>query len=222
MSTSLSGGLQGGMQGAQMGAQFGPYGALIGGVVGGVLGIFEAKEQKERLKAFNSQVVRNAAQQMFDLQRQRGIENLRTSQALDAYSDQRRVTMGNFNANFGAADIIGSSADALKQTLDFQTNQAKRQVWIDWDIGVDNQNTTLNQITNAATAQLQRKIGGQQQDLTSVFKSGLDLYSKYKTNNTLKVQTGQPASGLGSLSDFGSFGKSGSATGIPSFGALFG
>lgn len=210
--------MQGGMQGAQIGSNFGPWGAAIGGV----LGLLTPDKDKEALKAYNKQVVTNLGSTLFDMDRQRNVENLRTSQALDSYRTQGQVAASQFNAAFGAADIIGASADALKSTLDRQVQQATRQVWLDWEVGVDNYNTQINEVVNRASGSLRRsKAESAKVDYAGMFKQGLDMYRQYKGGSTGTTNTmSSTGGGLSGLSDFGSFGKSGSAIGTSSVGSL--
>ncbi|QOV07845.1 internal virion protein A [Acinetobacter virus fBenAci003] len=209
--------MQGGMQGAQIGSNFGPWGAAIGGV----LGLLTPDKDLSALKAYNKQVVTNLSSTLFDMDRQRNVENLRTSQALDSYRTQGQVAASQFNAAFGAADIIGASADALKSTLDRQVQQATRQVWLDWEVGVDNYNTQINEVVNRASGSLRRsKAGTAKVDYAGMFKQGMDMYQQYKGGSKGTTTMSSTGGGLSGLSDFGSFGKSGSAMGTSSAGSL--
>ena len=106
------------MQGAQLGGKFGgAWGAAGGAVLGFLAGGKAQKRQDEAVKQYNNQVVKYAAQDLFDLRKQQNVENIRTSQALATYQGNKKVQNSAITAAMGAADIIGSSAQALKQTL---------------------------------------------------------------------------------------------------------
>uniref|UniRef100_A0AAU8KYH0 Internal virion protein n=2 Tax=Viruses TaxID=10239 RepID=A0AAU8KYH0_9VIRU len=222
MAMNMQGGMQGAQTGMSIGSNFGPYGAAYGGIIGGVLGLLTPDKDLAALKAYNKQVVHNLGSTLFDMDRQRNVENLRTSQALDSYRTQGQVAASQYNAAFGAADIIGASADALKHTLDRQVQQATRQVWLDWEVGVDNYNTQINEVVNRASGSLRRsKAETAKVDYAGMFKQGMDMYQKYKGGSTGTTNTmSSTGGGLSGLSDFGSFGKSGSAMGTSLVGSL--
>lgn len=222
MAMNMQGGMQGAQTGMSIGSNFGTYGAAYGGIIGGVLGLLTPDKDLAALKAYNKQVVTNLGSTLFDMDRQRNVENLRTSQALDSYRTQGQVAASQYNAAFGAADIIGASADALKNTLDRQVQQATRQVWLDWEVGVDNYNTQINEVVNRAAGSLRRsKAETAKVDYAGMFKQGTDMYRQYKGGSTGTTNTmSSTGGGLSGLSDFGSFGKSGSAIGTSSAGSL--
>ena len=122
--TNWSSGGQWAMQGAQMGSNFGPWGAVIGAAAGFVFGKSAPDNEKIMADKYNAEVVKNAARDLFEMRRVQNEENKRTAQALAQYQDNRKVQTASINAQLGASDIIGSSANALKQTLDLQTNEA--------------------------------------------------------------------------------------------------
>lgn len=220
MASRLNNGISGGMQGAQLGSNFGPQGGLIGGIVGAAIGLFTPDYEKKAMEAYNSQVVKNAAMDFFDFRRVQNVNNLEYSQALASYQDNQAVTTAQYNANFGASDTIGASAEALSQVIDFQTTQAMAQTTANWEMGIENANVEMNRATNSAINSLRRKRGEQtKMDYAGMIKGGLDLYKKYRQPNTATTSGG---SSLQGLSDFGSYGKSGSPSGIPDIGSMFG
>lgn len=181
MASNVSAGVSTGMQGAQLGGQFGGlYGAIIGGVAGFALGFSTPDYEKIAREKYNNEVVKNTATALFDLRRVQNIENLRTSQALIAYQDNRKVSQSQYTAQYGAADIIGSSADALNQVLDYQTEQAIAQTWFNYQTGIDNYNTSVESTVNSAMSGLRRTKGStNQMDLGAITKQGLQMYNQY-------------------------------------------
>lgn len=169
------------MQGAQLGGKFGgAWGAAGGAVLGFLAGGKAQKRQDEAVKQYNNQVVKYAAQDLFDLRKQQNVENIRTSQALATYQGNKKVQNSAITAAMGAADIIGSSAQALKQTLDFQTQQAQAEVMNNWETGIENYNTTIDSAQNARSATLTRNVEGRgQEDLGALVKGAADLYKNY-------------------------------------------
>lgn len=221
---NMQGGLSAGMQGAQMGGQLGGgVGAAIGGIAGFVLGFTTPDYEKIAREKYNNEVVKNTITSLFDMRRVQNVENMRTAQALASYRDQQSVTTSSYNAQYGATDVVGSSADALKQTLAFQTDQAVAQTWFNFETGIDNYNTRVEGTVNSALAGLRRTKGDSRtMDLGALTKSGLDLYSQYGGGFKNMVgglwgnttTQGVSSGGLGGFSDFGSFGKGGSAIGL--------
>lgn len=181
------------MQGAQMGSQFGPWGALIGAGIGWDLGSTAPDNEKIMLDKYNAEVVKNAARDLFEMRRVQNEENKRTSQALAQYQDNRKVQTASINAQLGAADIIGASANALKQTLDLQTNEAMNQTMINAITGMENFNTRIDQMTNQRIASLQRYRGQAPLDAGKLVSTGVDIYKQF--------QTGSGGSTQGSLMD---------------------
>lgn len=172
-------GLSSGMQGAQLGGQVGgAYGAIAGGVLGLVVGGMDDSAEKAT-KAFNDQVVKAAATDLMDMRRQQNIQNIRTSQALQSYQINNKTQASTINANLGAADIIGSSAKALKQAMDFQTTQAQAEVMNNWSTGVDNYNRTIDTATNQRESQLKRTSGEQGADMGALISGGMALWGEY-------------------------------------------
>lgn len=169
-----------GMQGAQLGGKFGgAWGAAGGAVLGFIAGSKAEKRQNEATKKYNDQVVKFAAQDLFDLRRQQNVENVRTAQALSSYRDNKKVQSSAITASMGAADIIGSSAAALKQTLDFQTQQSQAEVMINWEQGIDNYNTNINQLQNQRAGQFKRQSAAGQEDIGALVSGAVDLYKNY-------------------------------------------
>ena len=179
MSFNTQKGLSSGIQGAQMGGQVGGvYGAIAGGVLGLVLGGSDDSAEKAA-KAYNDQVVKAAATDLMDMRRQQNIQNIRTSQALQSYQINNKTQASTINANIGAADIIGSSAKALKQAMDFQSTQAQAAVMSNWSTGVDNYNRTIDTATNQRESQLKRTSGEQGADMGALISGGMALWGDY-------------------------------------------
>lgn len=170
------------MQGAQLGGKFGgAWGAAGGAVLGFLAGGKAQKRQDEAVKQYNNQVVKYAAQDLFDLRKQQNVENIRTSQALATYQGNKKVQNSAITAAMGAADIIGSSAQALKQTLDFQTQQAQAEVMNNWETGIENYNTTIDRAQNARSASLTRSVEGRgQEDLGALVSGAMGVYGSIK------------------------------------------
>lgn len=212
MALNVQGGLQGAQQGAQMGSMFGGYGAAYGAIAGGILGLFQPDTEKEMIQKWNAQVVKNFSEDLFDLRRVQNIENIRTAQALLNYQDQKAVARASMNANYGAAELLGSSAQALVQTMEFQTQQATAQVWQNYETNIDNMNNTLEQMANRASANLKDRQQGGSQDYSGLVKGGIDLYSKLKGKGTARQ-----ASTTSTFNGFGAFNTSGLDQGISGF-----
>lgn len=168
------------MQGAQLGGKFGgPWGAAGGAILGFIAGGKAEKRQNEATKKYNDQVVKYAAQDLFDLRRQQNVENVRTAQALSSYQMGKKVQNSAITASLGASDIIGSSASALKNTLDFQTQQAEAETMLNWETGIENYNTGINQLNNQRDAQFKRQNAAGQEDLGALVKGAASLYKDY-------------------------------------------
>ena len=216
MASRLNNGISGGMQGAQLGANFGPQGAIVGGIVGATIGLFTPDYEKKAMEAYNSQVVKNAAMDFFDFRRVQNVNNLEYSQALASYQDNQAVTTAQYNANFGASDTIGASAEALSQVIDFQTTQAMAQTTANWEMGVENANVEMNRATNSAINSLRRKRGEQtRMDYAGMIKGGLDLYKQYKQPSTPVAELGPASTRSNSFGSTNTGGK-------PSIGSMFG
>lgn len=175
-----------GVQGAQMGAQVGgPWGAVIGGIAGFALGSKIPDFAKIAMEKYNAEVVKNAARDLFDMRRVQNQENMRTAQALATYQDNRKVQMASINAQYGAADIIGSSANALKQTLDVQTNEAMNLTMLNAITGIENYNTRVDQMTNQRIASLQRTKGTAPMDAGQLVTQGVGLYKELNSQGSI-------------------------------------
>lgn len=193
MATNWQSGGQYAMQGAQLGGQVGGgYGAVIGAAAGFVFGKSAPDNNKMMLDKYNAEVVKFAARDLFDMRRVQNEENMRTSAALAQYQDNRKVQNATITAQYGAADIIGSSASALKQTLDLQTNEAMNQTIINAFTGIENYNTRVDQMTNQRVASLQRYKGQAPLDAGKLVSTGVDLYKQFNTDGSLtkSIQTG--------------------------------
>lgn len=200
MALNVQGGLQGAQQGAQIGSMFGGYGAAYGAIAGGILGLFQPDTEKEMIQKWNAQVVKNFSEDLFDLRRVQNIANIRTAQALLNYQDQKAVARASMNANYGAAELLGSSAQALVQTMEFQTQQATAQVWQNYETNIDNMNNTIDQMANRASASLKERKQSSPQDYSGLVKGGIDLYTQLKGGTTTK---GTSQGGLANMWDLG-------------------
>lgn len=187
MATNWQSGGQWAMTGAQMGSNFGPWGALIGAAAGFVFGKSAPDNEKIMADKYNAEVVKFAARDLFDMRRAQNEENKRTSQALAQYQDNRRVQTAAISAQMGAADIIGSSANALKQTLDFQTTEAMNQTVINAMTGFENFNTRVDQMTNQRVASLQRYRGKAPMDAGKLVSTGVDIYKQFNQDGSLST-----------------------------------
>lgn len=222
----------GAANGAKTGAQiYGAKGALIGAMVSGVTGYFSpdiVAEQRKSLLKYNAEVTKYTQQSVFDLQRQRVSERMRTSQALSTYADNKKTAVAELRAQYGAADVIGRSSTDLDQVLDFQTDQAVAQEWFNFDVGIDNFNTQLRGIVNNGISRLSNAAGSyanpnQATAAQSTMQTAMDMYGKYKKGNSyngtmssLGLQSASTYSNVGGSTGFSSgmqLGSSGSYSG---------
>lgn len=185
MSGNLEGGISTGMTGAQVGGQVGGgWGAVIGAIAGFVIGFTNDpdKRLKERTVKWNEQVTQNVARSLFDLERQRVSERMRTSSALVGYNAQRDTTLSSLRAQYGAIDVIGSSTNALKQAYAFQIDQAISQEMFNFEVGIDNYNTSILQVVNQGLGQLRYdyKQQGQQsmspEGMSGMMQQGMSMF----------------------------------------------
>lgn len=199
---------QGAQQYGEMGYQMGgAYGAIAGAIIGAVLGKTQGDKVQKAFDKYNDQVVKNAAIELFDMQRVQNAQKRQMSAALHEYSMQQELAQGSYNAAFGAADMIGGSADALAQTLDYQTKQAQAELWFNFDTSVDNYNRSIHSMVNEASARLKRsEEASHAMDYSQLAQQGAAWYSNYKGKS-------QGASGLSGLWDTGSGSMGGSAGG---------
>lgn len=178
---NIIGGLNSGIQGAKLGSNFGPWGALIGGVGGALLGLGGSDPNKALLdaqKKYNAEVVKNTAQSLFDREREQQVSRMRTARALQSYQAQGKTQQGTIKANYGAADLVGGSATALAQALDFQSNQAQAATLFNYGVDFDNYTTAINQLSQQGVNSLQREIQTAPQeglDIGSLLGAGKDL-----------------------------------------------
>lgn len=213
-----------GIQAATLGAAVGgPMGALIGAGAGILIGRSTSKIATAAMDKYNAEVVKNAARDLFDMRRAQNQENMRTAQALAQYQDSRKVQMSSTTAQYGAADIIGSSAIALKQTLDVQTNEAMNLTMLNAITGIENYNTRIDQLTNQRVAGLQRNTG-QSIDPAQLASLGVDLYKQLNANGTLVQDIKQGSNQvMGAFKNMWSGGGTTSTQGVNSggLGGLF-
>lgn len=183
---NINAGLSAATSGMNVGSQFGPMGAAIGAGVGLLAGLFSEDKSKAALKAqqrYNDAVVKNTITDLFDRERAQQVERMRTARALQSYQAQGKTQISTVRAGYGAADLIGASAQALAQAIDYQTTQALEATRFNYAIGFDNYLTSLEQTTNQGVNTLQQNIDiGQQQpvDIYSMFKAGKQLYGDFK------------------------------------------
>src|SRR5574344_2147564 len=93
---NLASGINAGVQGAQLGGQLGGgMGAAIGGTIGLVAGLFSNADKRalKQNEAWNKQVTNNVARSLFDLERQRVSERMRTTSAMLDYNANRSTTL---------------------------------------------------------------------------------------------------------------------------------
>ena len=193
---------------AQMGGQLGGgWGAAAGAALGLVLGRSASKRAEKALEQYNNQVVKNAATELFDMQRVNNAQKRVLGSALHEYSMQQAQAQGSYNAAYGAADMIGGSANALAQTLDYQTKQAKVELMHNYDVSVDNYNRSINSMASEAEARLKSSTGekGGGIDFVGLATKGAEMYSNYKTNKDTKGLSGLWDTGTGSLGKAGLF-----------------
>lgn len=152
----------GAMQGASMGGSIGGgYGAIIGAVIGGVVGYNTADPVQEALdaqKKYNDLVIKNTVTDLFNTQRNHQVERMRTARALQSYQAQGKTQISTVRAGYGAADLIGASAQALAQAIDYQTTQALAGVDLNYQVLYGNYLTSIDQISNRGDTQIQREI----------------------------------------------------------------
>ena len=173
-------------------------GAAIGGTIGLAAGLFSNADKRalKQNEAWNKQVTNNVARSLFDLERQRVLERMRTTSAMLGYNAQRSTTLSSLRAQYGATDVIGSSANALKQAYAFQLDQAMAQEMFNFEVGIDNYNTSVMQTVNQGLGQLRGSIQG---------SGGLDL-------KNLVAGVGAVNSGVGAMK--GAFGGNSGASGV--------
>lgn len=222
----------GAANGAKAGAKFGGAGGALGGaLLGGVIGYFSpdiVAAQRKSLLKYNAEVTKYTQQSVFDLQRQRVSERMRTSQALSTYADNKKTAVAELRAQYGAADVIGRSSTDLDQVLDFQTDQAVAQEWFNFDVGIDNFNTQLRGIVNNGISRLSNTVGSytnpnQAAAAQGTMQTAMDMYGKYSRGNSyngtmssLGLQSASTYSNVGGSSGFSSgmqLGSSGSYSG---------
>jgi len=180
------GGLQGAQQGAQLGANFGPWGAAIGGGIGLVMGLGKSDPNEAALEAqkkFNNEVIKNTAVTLFDAQRAQQVNRMQTARALQSYQAQGKTQVSQVRAGIGAADLIGGTAQALAQSIDFQTQQAQESVRLSDQISYENYLSSIDTTTNRGVNSLQRTIQVAPQqglDIGAMYQAGKGMYDIYK------------------------------------------
>lgn len=173
------------MQVAQAAGDFGkalgdPSTAAMFGLIP-YLGAKQTQRELKRLDDYNRQVTQHTARALFDLERQRVSERMRTTSAMLGYNAQRSTTLSTLRSQYAAADVIGSSSNALKQAYEFQLDQAMAQEMFNFEVGIDNYNTSVMQTVNQGLQQLRYGLGTQQPSLTpqaiaGVVKAGSKLF----------------------------------------------
>lgn len=190
---NLASGINAASTGAQLGSNFGALGSAIGGGVGLLAGLFDNREKAavKQLDQFNKQVTANTARSLFDLERQRVSERMRTVQALGSYQAQRSTAMSSLKAQYGAMDVIGSSADAMKQAYSYQVDQALAQEAFNFEVGIDNYNTDVMSIVNQGLSQIRYSTGNAatQLDVKGLVSGAKDLKAGYSAAKGLVTPT---------------------------------
>lgn len=164
------------LQAAQLMAQFGGnMGDSAAWIFGPIAGFAAEKTKKElrRLDDFNKQVTKNTTTALFDLERQRVSERMRTVQALGSYQAQRSTALSSLKAQYGAMDVIGASADAMKQAYSYQVDQAMAQEDFNFEVGIDNYNIDVMGVVNQGLTQLRYTMEGNPSTMTPQQISGL-------------------------------------------------
>ena len=195
---------QGTVRGAQFGGQVGgPIGAAIGGSVGFLIGAFggdpnrHAKRAQER---YNAEVVKNTITNLFDRERAQQVERMRTARALQSYQAQGKTQISTVRAGYGAADLIGASAQALAQAIDYQTTQALEATRFNYAVGFDNYLTDIEMTSQQGVNSLQRTWNAapqQPMDIGQLFAAGKSMYDGFK-------QMGSSTGGFNAGLQFGS------------------
>ena len=174
------------MNGMAVGSLFGPKGAAIGAGVGLLAGLFSADRSKAALKAqqqYNDAVVKNTITSLFDRERAQQVERMRTARALQSYQAQGKTQISTVRAGYGAADLIGASAQALAQAIDYQTTQALEATRFNYDVSFDNYLTDIEATSQQGVNSLQRTINAapqQPMDIYGMFKAGKSMYDGFK------------------------------------------
>lgn len=187
MSSSGSNAARGTAQGAQFGSQVGgPVGAAIGGTIGFLVGAFGGDPLRHAKKAqekYNNEVVKHTAMSLFDRERAQQVERMRTARALQNYQAQGKTQTSTLRANYGAADLVGASAQALAQTLDFQTKQAEAATLFNYGVGFDNYLTDIEATGQRGVNSLQRTLDAPAQqpiDIGQLYSAGKSMYDGFK------------------------------------------
>ena len=180
---------QGFVKGMQAGSAFGPYGAAIGGAIGLAVGLFGGdpnKAAKEAQTKFNNEVIKNTAVTLFDAQRAQQVNRMQTARALQAYQAQGKTQVSQVRAGIGAADLIGGTAQALAQSIDFQTQQAQESVRLSDQISYENYLSNIDATTNRGVNSLQRSFQAAPQqalDIGAMYQAGKGMYDMYKQSS---------------------------------------
>ena len=180
---------QGFVKGMQAGSAFGPYGAAIGGAIGLAAGLFGGdpnKSAKEAQTKFNNEVIKNTAVTLFDAQRAQQVNRMQTARALQSYQAQGKTQVSQVRAGIGAADLIGGTAQALAQSIDFQTQQAQESVRLSDQISYENYLSSIDATTNRGVNSLQRSFQAAPQqalDIGAMYQAGKGMYDMYKQSS---------------------------------------
>lgn len=189
MSTGANAG-QGMARGAQLGGQVGgSWGAAIGGTVGFLTGLFGGDPNRHAKRAqekYNAEVVKHTITSLFDRERAQQVERMRTARALQSYQAQGKTQISTVRAGYGAADLIGASAQALAQAIDYQTTQALEATRFNYAVSFDNYMTDIEATSQQGVNSLQRTVNAapqQPMDIYGMFKAGNSMYDGYKAMN---------------------------------------
>jgi len=178
---------QGAMLGAQFGGQVGgAWGAAIGGSVGFLTGLFGGDPNRHAKRAqekYNAEVVKYTVTSLFDRERAQQVERMRTARALQSYQAQGKTQISTVRAGYGAADLIGASAQALAQSIDYQTAQALEATRFNYAVSFDNYMTDIDAASQQGVNSLQRTINAapqQPMDIYGMYKAGNSMYDGFK------------------------------------------
>ena len=178
---------QGTVRGAQFGGQVGgPIGAAIGGTVGFLVGAFSGdplRFAKRAQEKYNAEVVKHTVTSLFDRERAQQVERMRTARALQAYQSQGKTQISTVRAGYGAADLIGASAQALSQAIDYQTTQALEATRFNYAVSFDNYLTDIEMTSQKGVNSLQRTLDAapqQPMDIGQLYAAGKSMYDGYK------------------------------------------
>lgn len=153
----VSGAASGASKGYQVG---GGYGAIAGGILGFVAGGKEAKaqarfieEQKKAIAARNKAVIVETSRQIGELNRQRTIASLQTTEAIAHYKRKAGAEKGSARAAIASADTIGTAAIYMQAETERQLQEAKAMSEFNLETTQENINASAQTLINQALNQ---------------------------------------------------------------------